>query len=80
MLEYILLPHTKCCLQCLNGHYVIENTFLINMLLFLLQRDWQHQQSPGAMAVCTEREIQQNVLSPGSYPTISYTGMFTCWD
>lgn len=29
------------------------------------------------MAVCTEGEIQQNVLSSGSYPTISYTGIFT---
>lgn len=30
------------------------------------------------MAVCTEREIQQNVLSSGNYQTISYTGIFTC--
>lgn len=29
------------------------------------------------MAICTEREIQQNVLSFRSHPTISGTGTFT---
>ncbi|KAA8592968.1 hypothetical protein FQN60_018423 [Etheostoma spectabile] len=37
------------------------------------ERDWRHQQSHVAMAVCAEREIQQNVLFSGTHQTISYT-------
>lgn len=45
------------------------------MQTFISQRDRQHQQSHAAVALCTEREIQQNVLPSGTYPTIPHTGM-----
>lgn len=59
---------------------VYSNILRVNVKLFPFQRDRQHQQSHVAMAVCTEREAQQNVLSSETYSTISYTGMFVFRD
>lgn len=56
---------------------IVYSLQLFDWIFYFCQRNWQHQQSHVAMAICTKREIQQNVLSSRTHSTISGTGIFT---
>lgn len=51
--------------------------FCCSFFVICLKRNWQHQQSHGALDFCTERKVQQHVLPTGRHSAISFTGRFT---